>query len=292
MPRLPLKDAHVVLSFAKRPDGGDGTASIEAGSQYGPAKARTAFNFATGGLELSDLDVDAGGAKAKGAVSLRSGRPATADLTLAIGPGAFLAQGRVAGTARITDSAGGPVAQLDLTAEDIVGGAWKVRRAAVKAAGPMARLPLTIDARGEAPSGRWKLNGSGVLTEAAEEYQLALDAAGAMARTEIKTRETAQIRFGGPRTNARLRLSVGDGAADLDADVGGDLATLRAQLTGVSLTALNPDMAGKVDAHVTLSGSGSTLTGEFDANLIGARERGSRTDRSLNAEIRACCATT
>jgi translocation and assembly module TamB len=33
-------------------------------------------------------------------------------------------------------------------------------------------------------------------------------------------------------------------------------------------------MAGKVDAHVTLSGSGPTLTGEFDAKLIEARERG------------------
>jgi len=286
VPRLPLKDAHVVLSFAKRPDGGDGTASIEAGSQYGPAKARTAFNFATGGLELTDLDLDAGGAKAKGAVSLRSGRPATADLTVAVGPGAFLVQGRVAGSARITDGAAGPVAQLDLVADDIVGGAWKVRHAAIKASGSTARLPLTVDARGEAPSGRWNLNGSGVLTQAGDEYLLALDAAGAMARTEIKTRETAQVRFGGPRTNARLRLSVGDGAADLDADVGGDLATLRAQLTGVSLTALNPDMAGKVDAHVTLNGSGATLTGEFDANLIGARERGSRADRSLNAEIR------
>jgi translocation and assembly module TamB len=286
VPRLPLKDAHVVLSFAKRPDGGDGVASITAGSQYGPAKGRAAFSFAPGGLELSDLDVDAGGAKAKGSVSLRSGRPATADLVVAVGPGAFLTQGRVAGTAKITDGPAGPVAQLDLAADDIVGGAWKVRHAAVKAAGPMARLPLTVDARGEAPSGRWKLNGTGVLTQSDAEYLLALDATGAMARTEIKTRETAQIRFGGPRTNARLRLSVGDGAADLDADVGGDLATLRAQLTGVSLTAINPDMAGKVDAHLSLSGSGPTLTGDFDANLIGARERGPRTDRALNAQIR------
>ena len=285
VPSLPLKNAHVVLSFAKRPDGGDGVASIEAGSQYGPAKGRAAFNFAPGGLELSDLDVDAGGAKAKGAVSLRSGRPATADLTVAIGPGAFLPQGRVSGTAKITDGAGAPMAQLDLTAEDIASGAWKVRRAAIKASGPMAHLPMTVDARGESPSGRWNLKGSGVLTEAGEDYQLTLDAAGAMARTEIKTRETAQFRFGGPRTTARLRLSVGDGAADLDADVGGDLATVRAQLAGVSLTALNPDMAGKVDGHLTLNGSGPTLTGEFDAKLIDARERGPRTDRALNAEI-------
>ena len=286
VPRLPLKNAHLVLSFAKRPDGADGTASIEAGSQYGPARGRAAFNFAPGGLELSDLDIDAGGAKAKGAVSLRNGRPATADLTVAVVPGAFLAQGSIRGTARITDGAAGAMAQLDLIADNVIGGAWKVRHAAIKANGPMARLPLTVDARGEAPSGRWKLNGSGLLSEAGEQYLLTLDAAGAMARTEIKTRETAQIRFGGPRNSARLRLSVGDGQAALDADVGGDLATLRAELTGVSLTALNPDLAGKIDAKVALSGAGPVLTGDFDANLTGARERGSRTDQSLNAQIR------
>jgi translocation and assembly module TamB len=286
VPRLPLKNAHVVLSFAKRSDGADGTASIEAGSTYGPARGRTAFRFAPGGLELSDLDVDAGGAKAKGAVSLRSGRPATADLTLAVGPGAFLPQGSVKGAARITDGAAGAMAQLDLVADDVIGGAWKVRHAAIKASGPMAHLPLTVDARGEAPAGRWKLNGSGVLSQDGEQYLLGLDAAGSMARTEIKTREAAQIRFGGPRTAARLRLSVGDGQADLDADVGGDLANLRAELTGVSLTALNPDLAGKIDARVALNGSGPVLSGDFNAVLAGARERGSRPDQALNAQIR------
>ena len=286
VPKLPLKNAHVVLSFARRPDGGDGTVSIAANSPQGPARGHAAFRFAAGGLELSDVDVDAGGAKAKGAVSLRNGRPATADLALAIGPGAFLPQGSVSGTAKIIDGAGGPTAQLDLVADEVIGGAWKVRHAAIKASGPMAHLPLTIDARGEAPAGRWKLTGSGVLNEVADEYALDLDAAGTMARTEVKTRETAHIRFGGPRTSARLRLLLGDGKVDLDGDVGGDLASLRAELTGVSLTALNPDMAGKMDARVSLSGSGPNLTGEFNATLAGARERGSRPDQSLNAEIR------
>lgn len=285
VPRLPLKDAHVVLSFAKSPDGGDGAASIEAGSPYGPAKGRTSFRFAPGGVELSDLDVDAGGAKAKGGVSLRNGLPATADLTVAVGPGAFLTQGDVSGTAKVVDGGAGPTARIDLVANDVVGGAWKIRRAAIKASGPMARLPLTVDARGDSPSGRWKLAGSGLLAESGDQHLLTLDAAGAMARTEIRTRETAQIRFGGPKTSVRLRLAVGDGAADLDADVGGDLATLKAALSGISLTALNPDMAGKVDAHITLNGSGATLLGDFDANLTGARERGSRPDQSLNAQI-------
>ena len=286
VPRLPLKDAHIVLSFAKRADGADGVVTINAGSTYGPARGHAAFNFAQGGLELSDLDVDAGGAAAKGAVSLRSGHPATADLTVNVGPGAFLAQGAVKGTAKIVDSAAGPAAQIDLVADDVVGGAWKVRHAAIKAFGPMNRLPLTLDARGEAPSGRWTLAGSGVLSEAGDQYLLALDANGAMGRTTVKTREAAQIRFGGPRTSARLRLAVGDGQADLDADVGGDLATLRAELVGVSLTALNSDLVGRIDARATLNGSGPVLTGDFNATLTGARERGSKPEQSLNAQIR------
>jgi len=286
LPRLPLKDAHVVLSFARGAAGTDGSARIDATSVHGPARGTTDFRFAPGGVELSNLDIDAGGAKAQGAVSLRRGRPATADLTVAVGPGAFLAQGRVSGAVRIVEAADGANAVLDLTAEDVIGGAWKMRSATIKASGPLARLPLTFAARGEAPAGRWALNGSGVLSEQGQEYALALDASGTMARTEVRTRETAQIRFGGPRTTGRVRLNFGDGRADLDADVGGELAILSGTLDGVSLTALNPDLAGQIDARVTLQGRGEQLTGDFDANLRDARERGAKVEQSMNAQIK------
>ena len=39
--------------------------------------------------------------------SLRNGLPATADLTVAIGPGAFLPQGQVKGSAKLVDAPGG-----------------------------------------------------------------------------------------------------------------------------------------------------------------------------------------
>lgn len=285
LPRLPLKDAKLALTFAKRADGADGAAFLEATSQYGPARAKTAFAFAPGGLELSELAVDAGGLKAGGAASLRNGRPATADLTVNVGPGAFLAQGSVRGSVKIVDAAGGPTATLDLSAQDVTGGAWKIRNAAIKASGPMNRLPLTLDARGEGPSGRWRLGGTGLLTEQPEDYLLTLDAKGRMARTDISTRETAQIRLGGPRTTGKVRLNLGDGRADLDLDVGGDLANLRADLVGVSLTALNPDLTGRIDARVSMRGQGAALDGELDANLSGARERGAKAEQSLDATI-------
>jgi translocation and assembly module TamB len=155
---LPLTKAHLTLTFAHGPNATDGAATLQADSQYGPARGRTAFRFSQGGIELSELDVDAGGAKAKGAMSLARriaghGRPDRGRRPRrlpAAGPGEGLGQaGRRAWRRR-----GAP--RLDLTAEDVSSGAWKVRSARIKADGPLSRLPLSIDARGEAPGGRWR----------------------------------------------------------------------------------------------------------------------------------------
>ncbi len=71
IPKLPLTKAHLVLTFARTARGADGVVRLTADSVYGPARGGAAFRFAPGGLDLNDLDVDAGGAKATGSVSLR-----------------------------------------------------------------------------------------------------------------------------------------------------------------------------------------------------------------------------
>ncbi|PTT06329.1 translocation/assembly module TamB domain-containing protein [Caulobacter sp. HMWF025] len=285
LPKLALTKARLVLTFARTSGGGDGVARLTGDSVYGPARGGAAFSFAPGGLDLTEIDIDAGGAKASGAVSLRRGRPASADLQLAVGPGAFLTQGRVAGSARIVDAPGGASAKLDLMAEDLSAGSWKVRTARIRADGAMASLPLTLDAQGVAPNGRWRLGGSGNLSQTGDEFTLALDAAGKLGRTDIKTRETARLRFGGAETGAKLRLAVGDGQADIDAEFGGEVAELMARLTGVSLTAFDPDLAGDIDGAFNLRGQGDVLNGDFQARLTGARERGARLNQSLDARI-------
>jgi translocation and assembly module TamB len=287
LPMLPLTKAHLVLTFAHGPNATDGAATLTADSGYGPARGRTAFRFSSGGIELSELDVDAGGAKAKGAMSLRDGLPATADLTVAIGPGAFLPQGQVKGSAKLVDApgGGGASATLDLTAEDVTAGAWKVRSARIKADGPLARLPLSIDARGEAPGGRWRIGGTGDLAQNGKIYDLSLDAAGRMGRTEIKTRETAKVRFGDGPTQAHLRLAIDKGRADIDADLGGATAMLKAELAGVAITAFNPDLDGDIDGSFNLRGQGEALGGDFTMRLSNARERGAKIEQSLNAKV-------
>lgn len=287
LPRLPLSKARLSLTFARAANGTDGMVALQGDSAYGPARGRASFRFSPGGVELSQVDVDAGGAKAQGAVSLRDGRPATADLRLAIGPGAFLPQGSVQGAARLVDTPGGgsPSATLDLVAENVTSGSWKVRSARIKADGPLSRLPLSIDARGEAPGGAWRLSGAGDLAQAGKAYDLTLNASGRVGRTELKTREAARVRFGEGPTRARLRLAVDKGRADIDADLGGAATMLKAELTGVTLTAFDPDLDGDIDGAFNLHGQGETLGGDFSMRLSHARERGAKIEQSLDAKI-------
>ncbi|AAK23583.1 hypothetical protein CC_1604 [Caulobacter vibrioides CB15] len=287
LPRLPLSKARLTLTFARGPNGTDGAAALQADSQHGPARGRASFRFSPGGIELTDVDVDAGGAKAQGAVSLRDGAPATADLQVAVGPGAFLPQGTVKGSARLVDALGGgaPSATLDLVAEGVATGSWKVRSARIKADGPLSRLPLSIDARGEAPGGLWRLSGAGDLAQTGKIYDLTLNASGRVGRTELKTRDAARVRFGDGPMQARLRLAVDKGRADIDADLGGATAMLKAELAGVTLTAFDPDLDGDIDGAFNLQGQGDVLTGDFAMRLSHARERGAKIEQSLDAKI-------
>ncbi|MEO8113832.1 MAG: translocation/assembly module TamB, partial [Phenylobacterium sp.] len=141
VPRLPLKAAHVVLSFVRKPDGSSGMVAVTAQSAYGPARGRADFRFPAGGVDLSGVSVDAGGLKASGSLSLRRSAPSAADLLVAVARGAFLDAGTVAGTVRIVDAAGGPRASLDLTGVNarLPGSAITLRTARVSADGPLSR---------------------------------------------------------------------------------------------------------------------------------------------------------
>ena len=82
---------------------------------------RADFRFPQGGVDLTGLSLDAGGVKATGSLSLRSRTASAADLDLAVTKGALLDAGRIAGTVKLADAAGGPRASLSLTAENAPG---------------------------------------------------------------------------------------------------------------------------------------------------------------------------
>jgi len=290
LPRLPLQQAHVVLSFMKGPGGADGAVAVTANSEYGPARARTDFRFAQGGLDLTGLDADAGGVKATGSLALRRGKPSSANLILAIGPGAILTQGSINGTAALNDAAGGPRATLNLTADRAVlrgAGGLSFWKAAITADGPLSHLPLTIDARGSYNENRWRFKGTGVYAGGDKATGLALDGEGRFGSADFKTVQTARIGFSGKERFADVKLDIEGGRADITARMDGEGADLDADLTNVALQAFNEDLAGQVDAKLRLQGKGARLTGTLDADLKGARARGAGKAVSVDGQVRA-----
>lgn len=301
LPRLPLRNANLTLTFMQRAGGGDGAFALTAESPYGPARLRTDFGFANGGVDLSGLDADAGGIKAQGAVALRRGRPSSADLTLAIGPGILLTEGAIEGQARIVDTVGGARATLNLTAKDAVlrdAAGLSLDAATITADGPLDRLPVRIQASGAAPNGAYGVDVAGLLTEVrqgeANAWQLTFDGTGKSGRAQLRTTETARLVFGGPTTEAHLKLvTVGRqegaaaGTAVIDARIAKGSADIQATLAGMPLAIANEDLAGRLDARLNLRGQGERLEGQLNAEVKNVRARGSGRAFTLDGTVEA-----
>lgn len=290
VPRLPLKNAKVTLSFVRRPDGSNGMVTATAESAHGPARGRADFRFPQGGVDLTDLSLDAGGVKVDGAVSLRSRGASSADLRVAVGRGALLDGGEATGTVRIVDGAGGPRANLDLTARNARPVGWKVvaRSARVAADGPLSRLPYSVAAEGTSTRGGWILNGGGTLTDSRPEYVLTYEGVTRLAGRDMRTTEASIIKFGGPEQSARLRLASSDGGKiDVDGVMGRGAVRADARVSGLTLGLLDPDLAGRFDATLNLTGQGAALSGTMDARLIDARGLGAPVAQGLDATVRA-----
>ncbi|MBL8772254.1 MAG: translocation/assembly module TamB domain-containing protein [Phenylobacterium sp.] len=290
VPRLPMTDARLLLTFERRPDGSSGAVALNASTAYGPASARSDFRFPRGGVDLTGLEVDAGGVKAAGSLSLRQSSPSAADLTLTITRGALIEAGRIAGTARITGAAGAARADLDLQGENL---RWRgsditVRSARIAADGPLARLPFGLDARGASGQGAWSVAGRGVLGEASPGYTLAFDGQGAIGARTLRTVETAAFRFGGPERTARVRLAGPDGGRlDLDGVWRGERANVTARVAAMGLDVFNADFDGRVDATLGLQGQGERLDGALEARLTDARGKGTPAVQGMDGTLQA-----
>ena len=287
-PYLPLSGAHVKLTLAKGPAGLAGDIAVTGDSAYGPARGRAGFALVHDGLDLSGLDADAAGVQAKGSLSLRGSTPSSANLELAVGPGAVLTQGRVAGTLKILDGPS-PTGQIDLTAQNAVfrGQALTVRSARLTGQGPLARLPFQLSADADTPQGLVQVSGSGLYQQAGGVLQASLNGQGKFRQVEFHTLEPISVRLAGPDRTARLRLGLGGGRLDLDGHQTAAGTTFTSVLQGVDLKAISPDFVGKVDARVNLQGRGPSLTGEMTAALHDARSVDAKANVAVNADVRA-----
>jgi translocation and assembly module TamB len=292
LPDLTLKPAHAVLSLTRSSSGIDGLVSIAAGSDYGLAHGRAALHFADDGLSLTDIDAAAGGASAIGALALHRTSPSSADLTLAVGPGAFLSQGHAQAQVKIVDQAGGVTGDIKLAADNLVarGSSVTITQARFSASGPLAHLPYTISADAAASGSPVKLNGSGVLSQAERGFTANFSGSGRVRHADFRTLAPLSIDVDGAHRTARLDLAVGGGEANIAAEQTDQALNAKAVLSGVDLAALGEDIAGKVSANLIVAGHGPDLGGTLDAELQGARSRDAPAKLALDGKLHAVLA--
>ncbi len=290
VPRLPLRDAKLTLTFVQQADGSNGAVALTADSAFGPARGRADFRFPRGGVDLSDLSVDAGGLTAEGSVSLRRASPSAADLRLEVVKGAFLDGGRLSGALRVRDAAGGPQANLSLRGQavQLPGSPMVIRTATVTADGPLSRLPYTLDVRGASDRGPWAVEGQGVLSDLAPGYGVTFAGQGRLAGRGLRTTEAASVRLVGDDRTARIRLVAEDGGLiSVDGALNRSGADLRARIDRLGLGLFDPDLTGRLNATLALRGQGERLAGDLEARMINLRGRGAPAKLGLDGTVRA-----
>ncbi len=290
--RLTLTDARLNLSFARGADDSSGTIAVTAQSANGPASARAAFRFPGEGVDLTGVDANAGGVTAKGSLMLRNGQPSRADLTVTAGPGAFLAAGQVQGRVQIVDAAGGAQAQISLRAADLQlpDNPLVIHTATLTANGPYTRLPYVLRAEGNRGDIPITLEGTGVASSVDQIWNVSFNGQSRINKIAVATAEPLIVSIGGPARTAAGTLSVGGGRAVIQARQEGEDLRADVQLTGVDISVISPDLAGRFDAQLMASGRGNTLAGQLAANLQNMRSRDGPTDSAINGQMRVALA--
>jgi translocation and assembly module TamB len=289
LPRLPLKDAKLALTFMRGADGSSGAVKLTAASDYGPALASANFRLTQAGLDLSNLDARAGGATAAGLLALRDGQPSRADLTLTLANGAFLDQGTVNAKVNVTDAASGAAGQIKVTASNIGFGPnsdLTLRTVSLTGDGPLAKMPFVLKADATKAGIPITVAGSGLATETGQAYAVSFNGQGQYRKTSVRTIEPLIVNFGGPELSAQGALSVGGGRADVEARQSGDTISLRAALAGVDLSIADEDLAGKFDATLTATGKAKELSGDLNATMTEARSRDGPRAAAINANVK------
>ncbi|GAA0654364.1 translocation/assembly module TamB domain-containing protein [Brevundimonas lenta] len=287
---LTLTDADMILSFRRGRDASDGRIAVTAGSNFGPARA--SGNFFLGGdrIRLTDVDLDAGGVTAQGAIALSNRIPSSADLTFTARPGAFLASGEVEGRVRLTEGGGAETAILDVSGRNVrlAGSTWVIKSLDLNGSGTLDRLPFTLkaDVGGATPV---SFDGTGVYSRDGAAQSVILDGSGSVRDIDFTTRSPAVIAFAGDGRVARVDLGVGGGVLTGEYRQDSRAAVIEANLTSVELGSLAPDVRGRVTGNLSLRGAGDDLSGSANVKLEDLRSidapRGLEVDGTVTATL-------
>jgi len=285
---LVLTDAGMTLSFRRGADASDGRVTLTAASNYGPARA--SGNFFLGGdrLRLTEVDLNAGGVAAQGAIALSNNVPSSADLTFTARPGAFLASGTADGRIRLTEGAGNETALLNVTGRNVrfAGSTWVIRTLDLNGRGTLERLPFTLrtDVGGATPV---SFDGIGVYYRTGPSQTVVLEGSGRVREIAFATRNPAVIALSGDGRVARVDLGIGGGVLLGEMRQDSRAAIIEANLTSIDLGSLIQDMRGRVTGRLSLRGAGNDLSGSANVTLDDIRSIDAPTGIAIDGTLNA-----
>ncbi|KQW79622.1 translocation/assembly module TamB domain-containing protein [Brevundimonas sp. Root1279] len=288
--QLVLTDARMDLSFRRGADSSDGRIAVVAGSNFGPARASGAFFLGGDRIRLTDVDLDAGGITAQGAIALSNRIPSSADLTFTARPGAFLASGEAQGRIRLTEGGGDESAILDVSGKNVrfAGSTWVIKTLDLNGRGTLDRLPFTLkaDVGGATPV---SFDGSGVFSRQENAQTVVLEGSGKLRDIAFQTRNPAVIALAGDGRVVRVDLGVGGGVLTGELRQDSRAAIIEANLTSVDLGSLAPDLRGRATGRLSLRGAGEDLSGSANIQLEDVRSvdapQGLEIDGIINAQL-------
>lgn len=287
---LTLTDARMDLTFRRGADASDGRIAVVSGSNYGPARASGVFYLGGERIRLTEVDLDAGGVTARGAVTLSNNFPSSADLTFTARTGAFLASGQADGRIRLLDGGGNESAILDVSGRNVrlAGSTYVVRTFDLNGRGTLERLPFTLkaDVGGGTPVA---FDGSGVYSRQGEAQTVTLEGGGRVREIAFTTRTPAVIALAGDGRVARVDLNLGGGVLSGELRQDSEAAVIEANLTSVELGSLAPDLRGRVTGRLSLRGADDDLAGSANMTFEQIRSidapRGLAVDGTVNAVL-------
>ncbi|MFN3931814.1 MAG: translocation/assembly module TamB domain-containing protein [Brevundimonas sp.] len=285
---LTLTDATMDLSFRRGADASDGRISVVSGSNYGPARASGNFYLGGDRIRLTDVDLDAGGVTAQGAIALSNSFPSSADLTFTARPGAFLATGTADGRIRLTEGSGAETAILDVTGRNVrlAGSTWIIRSLDLSGRGTLDRLPFTVkaDVGGATPV---SFDGSGVYSRQTNAQTVVLEGSGRVREIDFVTRNPAVVALSGDGRVVRVDLGVGGGVLTGELRQDSRAAVIEANLTSVELGSLAPDLRGRATGRLSLRGAGDDLSGSANIALENVRSIDAPNTLAIDGSVNA-----
>ncbi len=274
-----------------------------AGAISGPPGSPRRSVWAEAEIALSDIDLDAAGTTAKGGATIDKGEPTLADLTITLGPGAFLEQGHASGSLLIKPGPEGTHAHLQATGNKLVfpgGAAGRGTPVSLSADGPLTRLAYHVDALGGASGVAGRLTGSGVLNAASADRSLTFAGSGRVGSADFHTSAPAQIDVRAAGLSGALHLAMaragaskkdaGSGRVDVTFDQAGTRLNGRAVLSDLDIGLVDSDLRGKAEGVVTLGRAGAILTGSARARFSGLASRDADRGTSLSGAMDATLA--